>query len=113
MTAEASNSIKIIPHCLCSRLALCSLLLPAGELRGEFAEEVGGGAAACVGQGAGVMGEGRGGGWGMGGCPALSELTPVEGAADGGASGQAGTLSRRGAGHPRPGDAVGGGGGRR
>lgn len=86
--------------------------LPASEFRGQLGEEVGGCPGAGVWQRAGVMvGQGRWSGWGrVHRGPAVPQLSPVKGAADCGAAGQAASVWRgRGGGSSGPSNAECGG----
>ena len=81
----------------------CSPRLPAGEFGGEFGEQVAGSTAAGLGERRGIVGEGgRGRRAVVRGRAAVPQLAPVEGAAAGGASGEAEPVGRGGVG-----DAVG------
>lgn len=89
-----------------------SVYLPASEFRGQLGEEVGGCPGADMGQGASLM-MGQGGWCGRGWVnrgPAVPQLSPVEGAANCGASGQAATVRRgRGGGGAGPSNTESGG----
>lgn len=88
------------------------LLLPACKFRGEFAEQVRSGPAAGIGrQGSGVMAEGgRCGRRSISGRYAVTELTPMESAPDGGSTGQPTALAwGRGGGGSRSHNTEGGG----
>ena len=86
--------------------------VPASEFRGQLGEEVGGRPGAGVWQRAGVM-VGQGGRSGRGRVhwgPAVPQLSPVKGAADRGAAGQAASVrGGRGGGGSGPGNAERGG----
>lgn len=86
--------------------------LPASEFRGQLGEEVGGRPGAGVGQRAGFMvGQCGRSGWGrVDRGPAVPQLSPVKGAADCGAPGQAASVRRgRGGGGSGPRNAERGG----
>lgn len=97
MERQLNSSLWIFScHEVCPRL-------PAGEFGGEFGEEVAGSTAAGLGQRGGVVREGgRGRRPVVRGRATVPQLAPVEGAAAGGAPGEAEAVGRGGVG-----DAVG------
>ncbi len=98
--------------CVCRCDVTCAVHLPASEFRGQLGEEVGGCPGASMGKRAGVMvGQGGWSGWGwVDGGPTVPQLSPVKGAADCWASGQAAPVRRgRGGGSSGPRNAERGG----